>query len=331
MKSKVAVSTMKAFKSLCILLLAALPFAANAQDFPNHLVRIVVPYPPGGGVDGLARPLADRLSRIWQQPVIVENKQGAATTIGGEFVARAPADGYTLLLTSDSSITSNPFLFKESSLDPIRDLKPVTQLIDLHQMVVVNPSVTAGTLKELVALAKQNPNALNYGSYGNGSQPHLLFEVLRAETGAQIMQVPYGGIAPAITATVAGDVQVTLGGPQTTGALIKAGRLKALAIGRKERIATFPDVPTLAEAGFPDIDPRSWFGLFAPKDTPDALVDKIQHDVATIFADPEFSKPFIEQVGYTSVASSPAAFHDFIMDDLEYKKHLISTAGIKPE
>lgn len=322
---------MKALEILCILLLATLPFAAKAQDFPSHVVRIVVPYPAGGGVDGLARPLADRLSKLWQQPVIVDNKPGASTTIGGEYVARAPADGYTLLLTSDSSITSNPFLFKVSNLDPITDLKPVTQLIDLHQMVVVHPSVTASTMKELVALAKQKPNTLNYGSYGNGSQPHLLFEMLRAETGAQIMQVPYRGIAPAITATIADDVQMTLGGPSTTGAYVDAGRLKALAIGRKERVAGFPEVPTLEEAGFPDIDPRSWFGLFAPKDTPDSLVDKIQRDVATVFADPEFRGPFVEKVGYTGVASSPAAFRAFIVSDLQYKKHLISTAGIKPE
>jgi tripartite-type tricarboxylate transporter receptor subunit TctC len=323
---------MKALKSLCILLLAAaLPFAASAQDFPSRVVRIIVPYPAGGGVDGLARPLADRLSKIWQQPVIVENKPGASTTVGGEYVARAPADGYTLLLTSDSSITSNPFLFKESNLDPINDLKPVTQLIDLHQMVVVHPSVTASTLKELVALAREKPNALNYGSYGNGSQPHLLFKMLRAETDAQIMQVPYRGIAPAITATIAGDVQMTLAGPQTSVALIEAGKLKALAIGRQERVAAFPNVPTLTEAGFPDIDPRSWFGLFAPKDTPDTLVDKIQREVATVFADPGFREPFIEKVGYTGVASSPAAFRDFIMSDLEYKRRMISTAGIKPE
>jgi tripartite-type tricarboxylate transporter receptor subunit TctC len=323
--------TMKALKSLCVLLLIALPLAGHAQDFPGRVVRIVVPYPAGGGVDGLARQLGDRLSKLWQQPVVIENKPGASTTVGGEYVARATADGYTLLLTSDSSITSNPFLFKESNLDPINDLKPVTQLIDLHQMVVVHPSVTADTLKELVALAKQRPNALNYGSYGNGSQPHLLFEMLRAETGAQIMQVPYRGIAPAITATIAGDVQMTLGGPSVTGALVETGRLKALAIGRKERVAAFPNVPTLKEAGFPDIDPRSWFGLFAPKDTPDAIVGKIQRDVATIFADPEFREPFIEKAGFTGVASSPAAFREFIMSDLEYKKRLISTAGIKPE
>ena len=197
------------FPLLSILLPGA---AAVAQEFPSRLVRLVVPYPAGGGVDGLARPLAERLGRMWNQSVIIENKPGASTMIGGETVARAPADGYTLLFTSDSSITSNPHLFKKMPFDPIKDLVPVTQLIDLHQMVLVHPSVSAASMPELVALAKQKPNALNYGSYGIGSQPHLLFEMLRKETGAQIQQISYRGIAPAITATLAGEVQMTLGG-----------------------------------------------------------------------------------------------------------------------
>jgi tripartite-type tricarboxylate transporter receptor subunit TctC len=315
---------------LCIL--AALSWSsAQAQDFPNRLVRIVVPYPAGGGVDGIARPLADRLSKAWRQTVIVENRPGASTMLGSEFVARSPADGYTLLLTSDSSITSNPFLFKTNNLDPINDLRPITQLIDLHQMVVLHPSVAANTMKELVALAKEKPNTLNYGSYGNGSQPHLLFEMLRAETGAQIMQIPYRGIAPAITATIAGDVQMTLGGAGVTGPHADAGRLKALAISRKERLAAYPNVPTLREAGFPDIDPQSWFGLFSPREMRDALVDKIQQDIAKIFADPDFHAPFVDKPGFTGVASSSAKFREFIMNDLEYKKRLITTTGIKAD
>ena len=207
----------------------------------------------------------------------------------------------------------------------------VTQLIDLHQMVVVHPSVPASTMKELVALAKEKPNTLNYGSYGNGSQPHLLFEMLRAETGAQIMQIPYRGIAPAIAATIAGDVQMTLGGAATTGAHADAGRLKALAISRKERLPAYPRVPTLKEAGFPDVDPQSWFGLFAPRGTPDALVEKIQQDVASVFANSDFRGQFIDRAGFTGVAASPAKFREFIMRDFEYKKRLIGTAGIKAE
>ena len=322
-------------RRLAMLLAAALmmvsPSLALAQDFPNRLVRIVVPYPAGGGVDGLARAIAERLSQIWKQPVIIENKPGASTMIGGEQVARAPADGYTLLLTSDSSITSNPHLFPKANFDPVKDLAPITQLIDLHQMVVVHPSVTANTMAELVALAKDKPGTLNYGSYGVGSQPHLLFEMLRAQTGVQIMQIPYRGIAPAITAVIANDVQMTLGGPSVTAQHMEAGKMKALAISRQERLASHPNVPTLREAGFPDIDPRSWFGLFAPAGTPTAIIGTIQKGVATVFADREFRDRYVEKIGFTGVANSPAEFARFIADDLEYKRRLISVTGIKAE
>lgn len=301
-----------------------------AQDFPDRLVRIVVPYPAGGGVDGMARALGDGLSQIWKQPVIVENKPGASTMIGGEFVARAPADGYTLFLTSDSSITSNPFLFPNAKFDPIKDFAPITQLIELNQLVVLHPSVPANSLKELVALSKEKKGALNYGSYGVGSQPHLLFEMLRAQAGAEIMQIPYRGIAPAITATLAGDVQMTLGGWSVTAGHIQGGKLKPIAISKKERQKELPDVPTLREAGFPDIDPQSWFGLFATAGTPKPVVDKIQKDVATVFAEPAFQTK-IQALAFTPVVSAPDDFAKFIAEDLAYKKRLIATTGIKAE
>lgn len=307
---------------------ASLIAPASAQDFPNRLVRIVVPYPAGGGVDGMARALGEGLSQIWKQPVIIENKPGASTMIGGEFVARAPADGYTLLLTSDSSITSNPFLFPNAKFDPVKDFAPITQLIELNQLVVLHPSVQANSLKELVALSKEKKGALNYGSYGVGSQPHLLFEMLRAQAGAELMQIPYRGIAPAITATIAGDVQMTLGGWSVTAGHIQSGKLKAIAISKKERQKELPDVPTLKEAGFPDIDPQSWFGLFATAGTPKAVIEKIQKDVAQVFTQPEFQKR-LQTLAFEPVASTPDAFAKFIAEDLAYKKKLIETTGIK--
>jgi tripartite-type tricarboxylate transporter receptor subunit TctC len=304
---------------------------APAQDFPSRTIKIVVPYPAGGGVDGLARPIAERLSRLWGQSVIVENKAGAATMLGGAEVARAPADGHTLLFTSDSSITSNPHLFKKMSYDPIKELAPVTQLINLHQFVLVHPSVTANTVKELVALAKEKPDALNYGSYGKGSQPHLLFEMLGKETGAKIQQISYRGIAPAITAALAGEVQMTLGSVAVSAGHIEAKKLKALAIGRQSRLPSHPDIPTLREAGFPDIEPLSWFGLFAPAGTPPAIVEKIQKAVAATLADPEFKARFIDRAGHSGVGSTPAEFAAFIKADFDSKKRLIAAAGIEAE
>ena len=304
---------------------------AGAQEFPARIVKLVVPYPPGGGVDGLARPFADRLSRIWGQTVIVENKPGASTMIGGAEVARAPADGHTLFFTTDSSITSNPHLFKKMMYDPTKELVGVTQLIDLHQLVLVHPSVTANTVQELVALAKAQPDKLNYGSYGVGSQPHLLFEMLQKETGIKIQQVSYRGIAPAITAVIASDVQMTLGGVSVAAGHIAGGRLKPLALSRDTREKTLPNTPTLREAGFPNIDPRSWFGLFAPAGTPPAVVAKISRDVAAVLNDPEFKARFIDGPGFTGVGSTPEAFAKFIADDLAYKRNLIAVTGITAE
>ncbi|HVE49054.1 MAG TPA: tripartite tricarboxylate transporter substrate binding protein [Casimicrobiaceae bacterium] len=305
--------------------------SAAAQEFPSGPVRLIVPYPPGGGVDGMARPIAERLSRIWGKPVVIDNKSGGSTIIGSDAVAKSPPDGHTLLFTSDSSITSNPHLFASLPFDPIKDLMPVTQLIDLHQMVVVHPSVSANTMQELVALAKAKPGTLNYGSYGSGSQPNLLFESLRVQTGAQIAHIPYKGIAPALAATLAGEVQMTLGGAATTSGHIASGRMKPLAIGRAQRLKQYPDIPTLREAGFPDVDPRSWFGMFAPRGTPQAVVDKIRNDVARILADPEFDAREITGKGYTSVGSTPEEFAAFVKTDLDYKGKMIKSAGIKAE
>lgn len=322
---------MNILRALLVVVAALMLVPASAQDFPSGPVRLVVPYPPGGGVDGMARPIAERLTRLWGKPVVVDNRAGGSTIIGTDAVAKAAPDGLTLLFTSDSSITSNPHLFANLPFDPIKDLVPVTQLIDLHQMVVVHPSVSANTMQELVALAKAKPGQLNYGSYGAGSQPNLVFESLRVQTGAQIAHIPYKGIAPAIAAALAGEVQMTLGSAGTTGGYFTTGRLKPLAIGSSQRLPQFPDVPTLREAGFPDIDPRSWFGIFAPHGTPKAIVEKIRNDVVRVITDPEFAAREITGKGHTAVGSTPDDFARFVRSDLEYKGKMIKAAGIKVE
>ncbi len=322
---------MKVLRALVVAVAALLFVPAGAQDFPSGTVRLVVPYPAGGGVDGMARPIAERLAGIWGKPVVIENKAGGSTIIGTDAVVKSAPDGLTLLFTSDSSITSNPHLFANLPFDPIKDLTPVTQLIDLHQMVVVHPSVSANTLQELVALAKAKPGQLNYGSYGAGSQPNLLFESLRVQAGAQIAHIPYKGIAPAIAATLAGEVQMTLGGAATTGGYFPTGRMKPLAIGRSQRLQQFPNVPTLREAGFPDVDPRSWFGIFAPRGTPRAIVERIRNDVVRVISEPDFDAREITGKGYTVVGSTPDDFARFVKADLDYKGKMIKSAEIKVE
>ncbi|MBX9846045.1 MAG: tripartite tricarboxylate transporter substrate binding protein [Xanthobacteraceae bacterium] len=312
------------------LLLTLLP--AAAQEFPTGVVRIVVPFPAGGGLDNMARPLAERLSKLWNQTVIVENKPGANGQLGGKSVATAPPDGHTLLLPDGSVITSNPFLYKTSSLDPIKELAPVTQLIDLHQFVLVHPSVNARSMNELVALAKSMPEgSLTYGSYGHGSPPHLLYGMLNYQAGTKIRQIPYRGIAAAITATLTGEVHTTLGSLSVAAGHIDSEKLAPLAIYSKNRLPSRPNVPTLIEAGYPDIDPRAWYALFAPVGTPAAIINRIQKDVQTVVNEPEFKARHVDGMGYTGVVSTPSQFAAFIQNDYKLKEVMIKAAGIVPE
>ncbi len=312
---------------------AALPFQGFAQPpaFPSKTVRIVVPYAPGGGMDVIARMLAEQLQRKWKQAVIVDNKTGASTIIGTLAVSKAPADGHTLLLTSEATITSNPYLFDKLPYDPKKDLAPITQVLSLPQMVVAHPSITANTLGELVAQNKASKQPLNYASYGSGSLPHLLFGGLKLRSGIDLVQVPYKGISPAVLATLADEVQLTLAGVAAAQAHIQAGKLKPLAVANATRIKEFPNVPTLQEEGFADINPHaSWFGLFSTGGTPEAICAQIQKDVAAIGNSPEFAQQLAPR-GFTPVFSTPAAFTQFIGEDATQKSKLIRMIGAKAE
>ena len=309
-----------------------MPAPTQAQTYPAKTVKIIVPYAPGGGIDVIARVLADQLQRKWGQPVIVENRTGASTIIGTAAVAKATADGHTLLLTSEASITSNPFLFNKLPYDPLRDLAPITQLLSLPQMVVAHPAIAARSLAELVALAKSRPRSLNYASYGSGSLPHLLFEGLNIRSGIDLVQIQYKGITPAVMAILANEVQLTMAGVAAAQAHISAGNLKPLAVAGNARLPQFPEVPTLREAGFAEIDPReSWFGLFAPSATPGNVLEKIQRDVAEIGAGQEFVKTHLNARGFTPIFSTPAAFGKFIREDSEHKSQLIRLTGAKAD
>ncbi|EHP44690.1 hypothetical protein OR16_01655 [Cupriavidus basilensis OR16] len=312
--------------------LCVLPVFAGAQSFPTQNIRIVVPFAPGGGIDAMARVLAERLQQKWGKPVIVENKPGASTIIGTVAVTKAQADGHTLLLTSEATVTSNPFLFDKLPYDPTRELVPISELVSLPQMVVANPSVSSSSLKELVTLARARPDSLSYATYGSGSLPHLLFEGINARYGVRMTQIPYKGITPAVTAVLSGEVQLTLAGVPSALGHIRAGKLKALAIARRERLPELPQVPTLAEAGFGDIDPHeSWFGLFVTGGTPAPIVQKIARDVAAVAADPDFRERYVTARGFDAVFSTPDAFSRFIQADRSQKQRLIRLTGAKAE
>ena len=323
---------MKSIYTLAAALMCGLAaWTAHAQGtFPTRPVRIVVAYPPGGGIDVLGRQLAERLAPRWGQPVVVENRPGGSTIPAAELVAKAPADGHTILLTSDSTFSINPHLFAQLPYSD-RDFVPVTQLILLQQLLLANPAVPAKNLAELVALAKAKPGTLNYGSYGSGSQPHLAAETLKAKAGIDIVHVPYKGLSLSIPAAIAGEVDLTFSGVASSRAQVQAGRLKALAIGGPQRSPLMPDVPTFAEQGYPEVETHAWFGLFVPAGTPRAAVDRIYRDVAAILGEPGFREKDIVQKGYDLVASSPEAFAAYIVQDRAARGRAVKLSGAKAE
>ena len=326
---------MKPFNAAALMLALAFAFGlgpgAQAQNYPNRPIRIVVPYPAGGGIDLIARAIGNQLTQRWGQPVVVENKPGSGTIVAAEAVARSVPDGYTLMLTTDATLTINPHLYAKLPYDPVKDFTPVTQLVLLNQMLLANVGVPANTLRELIAYAKANPGRLNYASYGVGSQPHLAMEMLKNQAGIDIVHVPYKGIPQAVPAAIAGEVQLTFSGAASSIAHIRGGRLKPLAIGGKTRLSLLPDVPTFAESGYPEIPSNAWFGLFAPAGTPRDIVMKLHGEITRMLKEPEFNQKEVVAKGYELVASTPEEFTAFLAADSVRNARAVKISGAKSE
>ena len=319
---------MKFLSSLFLFLFSA---SALAQAWPDKPVHIVVAYPPGGGIDVLARQVGEKLSSAWGQPVIVENKPGANTIVAASAVAKAAPDGSTVLMTSDATFSINPHLYSKLPYDWRHGFVPVTMLVLLQQMLVANPALPANTLAELIDYAKKNPGKVNYASYGSGSQPHLAGEMLKYKAGIDLVHVPYKGISLAVPAVIAGEVQLTFAGIATSMGPLKAGRLKALAIGGARRSPLLPSVPTFAELGFPEVETHAWFGFFLPAGSPQAAVDRIYRDTRVILEEPEFREKQLVAKGYEVVGSSPAEFAAYMKKDFESRGRAVKISGAKVE
>jgi tripartite-type tricarboxylate transporter receptor subunit TctC len=317
-------------RALLAFLAAAFACTAAAQTYPARTVRIVVAYPAGGGIDVLARSLADRLGPRWGQPVVVENRPGGSTIPATELVARSAPDAHTILLTTDATFSINPHLFAQLPYSD-RDFAPVTQLILLQQLLLAHPSVPAKDLAELVALARAKPGTLNYGSYGTGSQPHLAAETLKSKAGIDLVHIPYKGIPFAVPAAIAGEVQLTFSGIASSQAHVKAGRLKALAIGGPARSPLMPEVATFAEQGYPEVETHAWFGFFVPAGSPRPSVERIQRDVAAILVEPAFREREIVAKGYDLVASTPDEFARYLVRDREARGRAVKLSGARAE
>lgn len=299
---------------------------ALAQEWPTRAVKIVVPYPAGGGVDVMARALAQRLQDKWQQPITIDNRPGANTLLGTEAVASA-TDNHTLLFTTDATFTINPHLYKKLPYDLERDFQPITQLVSFSQMLVVNGDLPVNSLQELLALAKAKPGSLSYASYGPGSQPQLATEMLKQKAGVFIVHIPYRGIPQAVTAVVSNEVPMTWSGIVSARAHIASKRIKAIAYGGKTRAAAYPQVPTMSELGFPEVDANVWVGLFAPANLPSQWVGKINRDVLTVLTDADFRAREIEGKSYDFAGLGPEDFKKHIRQESHSRKQTLKTSG----
>ncbi|HVJ24888.1 MAG TPA: tripartite tricarboxylate transporter substrate binding protein [Burkholderiales bacterium] len=291
----------------------------------------MVAYPPGGGIDVMARQIAEKLTPAWGQPVVVENKPGANTILATDSVAKSPADGHTILMTTDATFSINPHLYAKLPFDTQRDFIPVTMLVLLQQLLVAHPSLPANTLEELIKLAKAKPGSINYASYGSGSQPHLSGEMLKNKAGIDLVHVPYKGISLAVPAVMAGEVQLTFAGIATSMPQLKAGRIKAIAIGGTQRSPLLPQVPTFRELGYPEVETHAWFGLFLPVGSPPDAIARIHRDTKTIIEEPDFRQKQLIEKGYEVVGSSPEEFVAYIRKDSESRGRAVKISGAKAE
>jgi tripartite-type tricarboxylate transporter receptor subunit TctC len=309
-------------------LIAALPFVAMAaDDYPAKPLRIVVPYPAGGIADKIARETAEQLQVRLKQPVVVENRSGAAGNIGFDYVAHQPADGYTLLLAPASNLTVQPALFKNLSYDLARDFTPVSLLVQTPQVLLVHPALPVNSVKELIDYSKKNPGKVNYG-VSLGAYSHLAGELLRSQTGADFTAIPYQGGAPAIVDLLSGQTQFIFNEVITAIPHIQSGKLKPLAVAYRTRAPWLPNVPTTAEAGFPGFEVTSWYGVVVRSGTPSAVVTRLSQELKAIVQAPEFKKRY-DDLGAFTVGNTPEEFGRFIQSETVKWTAVVKQAGIE--
>jgi len=311
---------------------AALPLvsqAATAQTYPDRLIKIIAPFPPGGLVDVLARALGDEMSKSLGKPVIVENKPGAGGDIGADVVAKATPDGYTLLMTSPGIQSINQFLYKSMPFDPDKAFAPISMVAEMSMVVVVHPKTGITTLKQLVDFAHAHPGKLTFGSAGIGTTGHLGLELLMYAGQMKFTHVPYKGAAPSITDLIGGQIDGVVDNPPTVLAHIKAGTITALAVAARQRLAVLPNVPTAAEAGLPGWEASSWFGLVAPAGTPAVIVERLHVEVTKAVNSPRIQA--LRDRGMRIVGDSPQEFGDLIVAERNKWGKIIKSAKIAVE
>ena len=307
----------------------AQPAIAANNKFPDHAIRLVVPYPPGGAADALARIVGNKLSETWGQPVVIENRAGAGGLIGTEYVARATPDGYTILLGALSTHVVGP-LINKVSFDPFADFDRITPAVIAPWVLVVGNAVKAQSLGELIKLAQAEPGKLNFASYGTGSGNHLAMELLTSMAQAPMTHIPYNGSSPAMTALIGGQVDVMFDSLASALPQIKAGKVRALAVSGPTRSFVAPDVPTAAEAGVPGYGLLAWWGFYTPSKTPAAIVQRLNQDISRVLNDASLKKPLAD-LGLEAFTTSPEEMLIMERRDLEKWGQLVKQAGIQPQ
>ena len=305
-------------------------FGAAAHDYPSKSIRLIVPAAPGGGADFLARIVGLKLSEAIGQPVVIDNRAGASGTIAADMTAKSAGDGYTVLMGQSTSIVIAPQIYQKLNYDTLRDLKPVTMVAVVPNVLVVHPSVQASSVKELIAFAKAKPGALNFGSSGNGAPTHLAGEMFKTATGTSLVHVPYKGAGPATNALIANEVQVMFAPIVAVLQHVKSGRLRALAVTSVSRSAAAPELPTLAESGLAGYDISSWFGLFVPSGTPDVVVEKLQRETARLLKTQDVIDRFSKE-GAEPVGSTAENFNNYVRQEYVKYTKVIKDNGIKAD
>ena len=301
---------------------------ASAQTYPTRPIRFVVPFAAGGGVDLTARIVAQNMSESLGQPILIENRTGAGGIVGADVVAKSPPDGYTFLVTT-SGHTILPSLSKTLPWDPVKDFSPVSKVVSYPLLLVVNPSVPVNSAADLIALAKERPGILNYGTGGVGTPPQLAMELLKSMAGINVVHVPYQGNGPATVAVMRGEIQIILDTMIGPLAAVRAGKLHALAVTSRERSPLLPEIPTLNEAALPGYVFEGWTGMFAPASTPSDLIDRMNAELARTLAVPEIKQRLIE-LGYVPAADTPQQFAGVVSDDISKIRKIVEQAGITP-
>ncbi len=311
-----------------ILTAGAIP--AIAQQYPAKPIRIVVPFPAGGNADIFARAFAQKLGDAWKQTPIIDNRAGAAGIIGTQFVAKSPADGYTLLFGTTGTHTTNPAVYAKLPYDPVKDFAPISNFADSPFLLVVHPSVPANTLKGLITLAKSRPGQLDYASFGTGSSAHLAGEMLRTMAGINVVHVAYKGGPPAVNDLVGGHVSIMFNSLPAVLPLVKSDRLRALAVASAKRAPTLPELPTFAEAGLAGFEAGSWYGLFAPAGTPRDAITRLHAETVRMLALPEIKQKLANE-GAEAIGNSPEEFAAYLRKESESYAKAVKVSGAKAE